>query len=654
MSESRRKSGFKQKGYESSNVTETSPSRVFGGFWLLLFLGTLLVGGPWGGYHAVLLAGAALLMFFFPPIVGLPRIWWVLAGLVVILSMGAFLPAAWFPAPEWRGKLVALGLDAGSQVVLQPRHAAEALFLWVVTLLTGMWLAGHRPSPQQVRLWALMFTSGVAVYAVLSMIKYEPRGVFGFFPNRNHTATYLAMGAICGLGCILQALRDMRFVTLGISLVMTSICLWAVAGWSISRGGVLLVVIGSLIWVSLLGKRYLGKHGMRALGLIAFAVVGFFFIADSSVKHRIAKTVEKANAISVNTEEAGPAHEKQSENALTDLDFRVPIALETLNLIQDFKLTGVGAGQFKYVFPQYRELTAVANNTQALHPESDWLLMAAELGIPATLGFLLLVGCAFWLAIGGLFEGNDRALRAGCLIAAALVPLHGFFDVPGHRMALAWCSGFLFVLSLHTSSDKRSKKSLLRSGLFRGTALVMATVAFLLARAEWWNGKQPASTVAPSATANAWKAQTEDVALRKKATDSGIIYQPETKDDPLYAATEVLQQAREVTPLDSDVLFALGYNSLFFEVPLESIDRTFALQRALNPTRIDAPLQQSYVWINTDPARTAQLWSEAILRSEHMNSIAPNERWKAATMDRIRHMAKKRPDLQVLIPEQHE
>ncbi|MEI7957421.1 MAG: hypothetical protein WCJ66_19830, partial [Verrucomicrobiota bacterium] len=225
---------------------------VFGAMWAMLWAGTLLAASPWAGYHGVLLAGAGLLMLLYPPVVALPRLWWIFAGIFVLAGAAAFLPVGWFTLPEWRHRLGALGLDTGSLVVIQVRQAAETFGLFAVILVGGLWLAGQRPSPDQVRRWALVFGVGVAVYAILARLVQalpqpgNPGGEihFGFFPNRNHTATYLAMGAVCGLGNVLQALRDKRFLAMALALVATCVCLWAVAAWSMSRGGVVLVGIG--------------------------------------------------------------------------------------------------------------------------------------------------------------------------------------------------------------------------------------------------------------------------------------------------------------------------------------------------------------------------------------------------------------------------
>ena len=183
---------------------------VFGGLCILLLISTFLVAGPWAGFHGVLLGCLGLLIWLRPSQVPLPAVWWWLALAFILAASAAFLPARWFHEPEWRSQLESLGVETGPLVAIQSRQAAEALALFAVTLFVGFWMAGHRPTAAQLRLWALIFTLGVACYALIARLAQDSPHLsgtfgtqhFGFFPNRNHSATYLSMGAVCGLGSI--------------------------------------------------------------------------------------------------------------------------------------------------------------------------------------------------------------------------------------------------------------------------------------------------------------------------------------------------------------------------------------------------------------------------------------------------------------------
>ncbi|MEI6655663.1 MAG: O-antigen ligase family protein, partial [Verrucomicrobiota bacterium] len=563
---------------------EPASRLVFGPFCVLLCVMTLFVAGPWAGFHAVLLGCTGLLILLRPPVAGVPRLWWMLAAAFVLGGAAAFLPAAWFHQPEWRQQLAALGVEPGTQVVIQARQAAETFGGFGIMLLTGLWLAGHRPSSSQVRGVALAFTLGVAAYAILGRLMLDmPHGGhlaaethFGFFPNRNHSATYLAMGAVCGLGCVLQALRDKRFFAMAMALAGTSVCLWAVAGWSVSRAGVVLVAIGGIAWLPMLGKRDLGRHGWRVLGLLALTALGLFFIVDTDVKGRLAKTVDKASILI--DPSATPGTAKPALDADQNLDSRIPIARDTLALIRDFKWTGIGAGQYYYLFPQYKNLIAGANDTDCYHPESDWLWMAAEVGVPATLALAVLLALAVWHALMGVLRGRDRAVRSACLVAALLVPLHGLFDVPGHRITLAWSAALLFALALHAPADLHARP-VPRAWPFRLAAIALLVVACWLASAQWWGGPQPALVAANLALTDAQTLYHADQALQQAARANNQTYQPDPAADLLEKALTRLQLAAPLAPLDRGLLRYQGFLALHFDDKVALADRSFALER---------------------------------------------------------------------------
>ena len=666
MRETRQESGE----IDQDSLSPPSPDSgyVFGAFWLLLFLGSFLVAGPWAGFHGILFAAVGLLMCLRPPAVALPRIWWLLAAGFLIAAAASFLPVAWFGMPEWRLGLERLGVATGSRVVIQSRQAAESLALFAIMLFTGLWLAGHRPSSAQLRVWALAFTLGVATYAVLAKIMQHSTlarqsgadALFGFFPNRNHTATYLAMGSICGLGNVLQALRDKRFPAMIVALAATLVCLWAVAGWSLSRAGVVLVAIGCLIWLPLLGTRYLGAHGRRALALIALAVVGVFFLVDTGAKQRISKTVEQAGSVlqGEGGKTAGDSPEetmgqgKAPVDSAQQLDFRIPTALDTLDLIRAFPCTGIGAGQFYYVFPQYRQRTAVANDSDNYHPESDWLWMAAETGVPAALALAALVILAFGKSLRAILAGRDRALRSACLVAALIVPLHGVFDVPGHRITLAWSAAFLFALSLrppghHPSQPVRRPAA----WLFLPGALGLLAAAVFLIRAQWWGGPPPALVLGDLASQQAFDLYREDQARQKAAAAAGQAYLPTPQDDLLEQALVTLEHAARLVPLHRRVRHLQGFIGLHFED--ESLRnlvlQSFPLELALDPTWVGAPLNQALAWSNANPRESARLWDVALERARWMDQQHPGSAWsEVATRARIAQQVRGKPALEAL------
>jgi O-antigen ligase len=638
---------------------EIASTWVHAPFLALVALSAFLVSGPWAGFHGVMLGVAGLLVVLRPPVAALPTSWWLLAAAFIVLGCAVFLPAAWFGIPDWRRGLEDLGLQTGDRVAIQSRQAGEMLALFALMLLVGLWLAGHRASAETLRRCALAFVVAVAAYAVIARWtslnaaatgRLEPNQ-FGFFPNRNHTATYLAMGAICGLGATLQAARDKRWWLLATALAATTTCLWAIAAWSISRAGVVLVAVGLLAWLPMLGRRYLGRHGLWAIGLIVLTAAGWFLITDTEVKKRLSDTVEKAGSVAAPAVIPNPDGGKSALDSSQHLDFRIPVFLDTLEMIGNYPWTGIGAGQFHSLFPQYRKRTIVANDSDVYHPESDWLWLAAETGVPATLALLALVVLAIWISLKGILQGRDRALRAACLIAAMLVPVHGIFDVPGHRITLAWSALFLFALSLPPSAAALPRHTP-RAWPSRLFALCLLAASALLIRAQWGGGPQPAVTAAAHAIARAQQLYSEDQALEQAALAAGREYQPDPAVDKLEQALAILDAAKPLAPLNRELPRHEAFFALHFDDKYDRVDRAFAIDRALDPAWVAGPLRQAEAWAPIDPQKTASLWAEALRRARSIDRLDPaNHRASAKTLENMRNFSRKSPELEALLPQ---
>ena len=225
VSATERRSWFRSATVMDSPWHSPRSRGVFAAFSLILLVCSFFVEGGWSGFHGIMLGAVGLLVLLRPPAFFIPRLWWGLACVFMLASCAAFLPAAWFPTPGWRAQLESLGVATGPCVAIQWRQAAEGLVLQALILLTGLWLAGHRVSAPGVRNGSIAFAVGVAVYALIARLAQDTSSAdqaaanFGFFPNRNHTATYLAMADSLGLAMQNAVANQQRGqVTAGASL----------------------------------------------------------------------------------------------------------------------------------------------------------------------------------------------------------------------------------------------------------------------------------------------------------------------------------------------------------------------------------------------------------------------------------------------------
>ncbi|MEJ6717882.1 MAG: O-antigen ligase family protein, partial [Akkermansiaceae bacterium] len=487
-------------------------------------------------------------------------------------------------------------------------------------------------SASATRNLALTFVLAVAAYALVSKLLETQIDLnhgklkFGFFPNRNHTSNLLSAGFLCGLGIVFQSVRNKNFYRLAASLIAAGVILWAVLSWNLSRSGIALCLAGPLLWLVLLGRRYFGKQEIKVLGLVVLLAGGVYGLSEFRVKDRVDKTIEKVEKISWEDEDAASAVK------LTDLDLRVPIAIDTAGMIADAPLSGVGAGQFRWVFPQYREQTIVVNRPVAVHPESSWLWLAAELGIPAAACVLGLVVFLFVRGVKNIKKANhrDRALRIGCLVAAALVPLHGIFDVPAHRPALFLAALLLYALSQNPVARESEPTKFSRWSSL-ALALLLIAVGVRLLGASWFGWT-------PSHIVKSQERLAEGVAIYGRVSDLNNLPSPFESLELRKQIDRLAERSTPDAPLDGRLyrLSALALLPLNFE--REKTARNFGIDRALTPYSVSIPLLHASAALFYNPDEVGKGWSAAVERAKAVDQI--QDEGPVATKRALRVIAK--------------
>ena len=592
-------------------------------------LGWFAVVFPELDYHwsyGVLYAGIGLLALLFPPQVALPRWFYVGGGLLLLGALAALLPAEWLGKPAWRMQVEALGLNTGTQVTTIPLQTLAQVGSLVVGLLATMLVLGHRVSDGKA-LWLLwLFSAGVAISSGWAVVAeqtgwkpfWDVDPSFGFFPNRNHTATLLVMGNLSALAALFSAIRNRRHGIAGLAAVTLAICLGATLGFSASRAGLLLTVLLTLVWLLGLGTRYISRRVVVVMLAAGVITAGLFFLGGSDLKMRLSKT-------SVELQEAEHGVEVKGE-------LRVQIYQDTLEMMRHEPWTGVGMGCFQYVFPQYRVKSATA--ASSVHPESDWLMVAAEMGWPTAV--LLAVGVAGLLRLGFQSAHHRPAwpLRWGGLMAAATVPLHGIFDVPGHRIGLVLGAIWLLSLALRRSSAPPSDRAWARWMFRAAGAVVFINGVWLIVAAL--------GRAAPASFARAERHQQEVLRLVAEDTAERQAAKPNvaTGEDKLEIALRVIDQAIAEQPLEAGRHFAKGVLALNFTDMLDIVEKEFAIQRVLSPRFVQVPLQQAHAASLAHPKLTETLWQEALRRADVMQELAPGtELTRRQVLERIAQQA---------------
>jgi len=242
--------------------------------------------------------------------------------------------------------------------------------------------------------------------------------------------------------------------------------------------------------------------------------------------------------------------------------------------------------------------------------------VASELGLPATFALAALVIMAGWKSLRSIRHGRRRALRAGCLVAALLVAVHGLADVPGHRLAIAWAAAFLFSLSLPPDDEvRRAPRRVWPLRVAGGGILGLGVWIFVSFYADLVPAARPAY-----------------VAGARAGQEAAALY---------------IGDALELRPLDRGLYHLQGFLALHYDDKLPTVERAFALERALDSTWVGAPMRQAQAWSRIDPERTGELWKEALRRARAVEERKPGSPWGvAATLRRISTQARGNPKLE--------
>jgi hypothetical protein len=584
------------------------------------------------------LTAAGLLMLWQPVRQRVPAGCWIAASLWLIGSLLAFLPVDGSTWPAWRVALAAEGVDTGGRFTPQPLAAFGSLAVMAATVLVALWAACQSKGSSQ-RL-GLGFLAAVVLYALIAWLapdllnfQTNASGSFGFFPNRNHSATLLVMGSMVSLGLLVQGVRWRSPWKIGVASLALVFLLGVLFSLNISRAGIFLLVSGAVLWLVLAGPRYLGGHVGKAVALVLGGSALIFSLLDTPVRQRVEDSLGKFT-VTPDGDLGVPLMER-----LETLDSRVAIHRDTVAMISDAPMGGWGAGQFQFIFPQYQEQTANLSESTCLHPESDWLWMAAECGIPATLALVGLAAAVLIPALRSIRNGRARALRAGLLVAALILPLHGLMDVPGHKFSLLWAAAGLLALAAGGQATARFPRA--SAVGWRLGGLAVAALGACIVYGSATGRPLLATDRSELLLAEAGKIYLEE--QRKPQEEETTAAPP--GEDPLEHGIEILKLAAELTPLDPRVAGLTGMLALHFDDKDDLARQSFAIQGILEPKRISLPLGQAEAWSQIDPLETRDLWLEAMRRAQRMGKQFPDTPWETLTYERILQRTRGAPAL---------
>jgi len=550
------------------------------------------------GSTGIFLTVAGAAMVFLSPNRVVPWRYWLLCGGLMLAASLSLLPQAWFHTPSWRiGLQENQGLPPLLQVSLAPRETIYWMMLLAGALLVGLFSLGH-PVRSGVKIYiALLGALGCAAYALMAIYAkktgweypFMPKNIFappdfGFFPNRNHTAAFLVTGAILSLGIVRTAWTEKRPVAFVLAAAAMGLCSYSLLFQSTSRGGVVFLVVGMLVWLAMLGRGHRSSALVVSVLAIGFLIAGIFFSTESQARDRVLEFFGASSLAAESGEDkSGPAFS----------DFRSKIFRDSVRIVRDYPVTGTGLGTFGYVAPFY--VDASIDEAIPIHPESDWLMVACESG----LGFVF---CAFALMAVLIRDmlpfrkSRTWTLRLGMIAAALAAILHAVVDVPIHRVELGWwilvLAGLAFGNPAPTGTERNTSWWTQRMIFGAGGAGCLA-LGLLLIRSQWF-GEVPFPPYRAAIAVN----------QMRQLVEKGQI----------EAATNLARSEIPLSPMSVGLYRELGYREIKNGGNPIVADAVFAAERALNPVSSRLVFDQGMLWLGDDPKRTAELWVESMKR----------------------------------------
>ncbi|MFZ3376442.1 MAG: O-antigen ligase family protein [Chthoniobacterales bacterium] len=544
---------------------------------LLPVLACFLGGGSQKWAEGIVTALLGLYLLVRPPGVSLgPIINCIFVALLGLATI-AFLPARWFFLPAWRSAVLNdFAIPLPSTLTPQPWMTAGCL----ISLIAGMsWL--YVVSTQEIELRSTrfqlrFFVTGIVAVAAISIALYLAHAAFPFwinqrgfgpFPNRNHTADLFGITAIVLLACGQDDIRHGRkrwlIWLMALGILVAAIIL------NFSRAGMVILVGGSALWIAVVALR------QRSLSWIALGF-SFLLLLLTVILLLGGETLERF-------------HLRGIGGFGISTDFRWRIFRDTFRLIRASPWCGIGLGNFDAVFAIFR--SASLGDTRALHPESDWLWLWAELGWPAVA--VIVIGAALLIRrVLPLREGTNQRFRLAALIGAVAFALHGLLDVPGHRVGTAFAGILLLGLSLHRPLGLRPSRWI--ASLFRLVGLLL-----VVSGASW----------AVAALGKTSLPGTVGVANAKELSAVA------NRDRNFAETVSLTNRALVWAPLDWQLYFLRALGEVGEKQPASALD-DFRRARFLEPNAYEVPLVEGNVWLSSRPILAATAWQEALRRAD--------------------------------------
>jgi len=249
----------------------------------------------------------------------------------------------------------------------------------------------------------------------------EITGSFSTFGNRNHFAAYMVMVAPLAIAyslCCKNKVKKIIFIFIG-TIISAGVFL------SFSRAGSVSLILALFLMGSLLKKGKIAREKYWVLLVIVLGVSFVLMVGFNPIKQRFILLQQ-------------------------GLWYRFRIVRDSLQIVKDFPIFGVGLGNFSNIFTLYQRFVS-RGYYYYLH--NDHLQMIVEVGLVGAFFYFCFLFNILKDILDRLGKRNDMFVRnivVGGLSGTVGLVIHSFFEFNFHIPAVALLFWIILGLTYNT------------------------------------------------------------------------------------------------------------------------------------------------------------------------------------------------------------
>ncbi|MCG8526191.1 MAG: O-antigen ligase family protein [Opitutales bacterium] len=246
---------------------------------------------------------------------------------------------------------------------------------------------------------------------------------FSFFPNHNQQGAIFAIGAILSMGLIIRSIKRREWKIIQYLIIFAVLFLSIIGG--MSRSAVLTMSAGCALYFLLTLDKKNTTFYLKLGVPFAMLLLAIFILYGEKLMSEFLSLMGSGGV---------------------QQELRILIYLDSLNIVREFPVFGVGLGNFRYFYPMFQDLVGVDGSI--FHPESDLLWVWTELGLVGVI-LVLFIFSLLIIRLDPKDVNYSKGIRLTGFVALLLYLFTFIFEVSSHRIGTALLAVVLYGIIQH-------------------------------------------------------------------------------------------------------------------------------------------------------------------------------------------------------------